>query len=341
MNDSRAAFLRVGLLVIAGLGLVIGLIWFFGGAQLTHGTLYETYFRESVQGMEVGAPVKYRGVTVGRVTELGLVTAEYGSRTAPAQIDRQTYRMVFARFLVDSRRIGQVPDTATAVKLGLRVRLAAQGITGLTYLELDFADPTQYPVLDVPWKPRDEYIPSMPSTLLQVQNAATQFLAKLNKLDIDRLATSLTGLVDDLRTSLDHGDVHQTLTQAAELMQTVNDAVRAADLPGLTADLRQTSGSVRTLAQNPDLRRTLASAAEATDRLATASARLQALIVALQATSQRIDNSTADVQQGLLPILRDAQAAAANLRDTTEELRRYPAQILLSAPPERTREPAK
>ena len=85
------------------------------------------------------------------------------------------------------------------MKLGLRVRLATQGITGLTYLELDFADPVQYPVQQVPWRPRNDYIPSMPSTLLQVQNAATQFLAKLNKLDIDTLATSLNGLITDTR----------------------------------------------------------------------------------------------------------------------------------------------
>ena len=88
MNEARGAFLRVGLLVLGGLALVIGLVWFFGGSTLSHGTLFETYFGESVQGLEVGAPVKYRGVTVGRVTDLGLVAAEYGTRAAPAQVDR-------------------------------------------------------------------------------------------------------------------------------------------------------------------------------------------------------------------------------------------------------------
>jgi ABC-type transporter Mla subunit MlaD len=341
VNDSRAAFLRVGLLVIIGIGLVIGLIWFFGGARLAHGTLYESYFRESVQGLEVGAPVKYRGVTVGRVSELGLVSAEYGNHNGPVQLDRQTYRLVFVRFVVDRTLIGQVPDTEAAVKLGLRVRLASQGITGLTYLELDFADPTQYPAQQVPWSPRDDYIPSMPSTLLQVQNAATQFLAKLNKLDIDTLAAALTGLVTDARASLDHGDLHRTLADSSDLLRTLNDVVQRADVPELTANLRQTSTSLRTLADSHDLHHTLANAAEISDRLAAASAQLQSLITALQSTTRRIDNTTGDLQQGLLPILRDAQGAVANLRDTTDELRRYPAQILLSAPPERTREPAK
>jgi ABC-type transporter Mla subunit MlaD len=341
MNEARGAFLRVGLLVLGGIGLVVGLVWFFGGNTLRGGTLYETYFRESVQGLEIGAPVKYRGVTVGRVAELGLVTAEYGSRTAPAQIDRQTYRLVFVRFIVDPRRIGQVPETEVAVKLGLRVRLAAQGITGITYLELDFADPATYPAQAVPWDPKGDYIPSMPSTLLQVQNAAQQFLAKLNSIDVSTLSTSVTGLMVDLRASLAGGDVHVALAQAAELLHTLNDIVKAADLPGLTADLRRTSDALHDLAQDHDLHRVIANAAVASDRLAAASARLGPLLAALQGTAQRADNGVADLQQGLLPILRNFQAAADNLRETTDELRRYPAQILLSAPPPRTREPAK
>jgi ABC-type transporter Mla subunit MlaD len=339
MNQARGVYLRVGLLMLTGLGLIIGLVWFFGGNTLSNGRLFESYFRESVQGLEVGAPVKYRGVTVGRVSELGLVAAEYGPRTAPVQIDRQTYRLVFVRFIVAPERIGQIPDIAAAVKLGLRVRLATQGITGVTYLELDFVDPTTYPGQDVPWHPKDAYIPSMPSTLMQVQNAAQQFLAKLNGVDIDTLAKSLTGLIADLRTDLDTGDLHQTLSRSSELLQTLNQTVAAADLPGLTADLRRTSGALHDLTEDRDLHRVLANAAVASDRLAAASTRLGPMLAALQATLQRTDNGTADLQQGLLPILRDAQAAAANLRDTTNELRRYPAQILLSSPPPRTQAP--
>src|SRR5208337_3092857 len=149
----------------------------------------------------------------------------------------------------------------------------------------------------------------MPSTLQQVQDAAQQLLAKLNRLDIDALSASLTGLAADLRTDLDSGDLHLALTRSAELLRTLNDSVRAADLPGLTADLRRTSGTLRDLAQDRDLRRVLANAAVASDHLAAATARLGPLIAALQATAQRTDNGAADLQQGLLPILRDAQAA--------------------------------
>ncbi len=338
MNEARAAFLRVGLLVLGGLGLMIGMVWFFGGSEFNRGSVYKSYFHESVQGLEIGAPVKYRGVTLGRVTEIGVVTAEYGDRSVPAEIDRQTYRLVFVRFIVDTSRIGRVPETEVAVKLGLRVRLASQGLTGLTYLELDFADPQEYPAQEVPWTPKFPYVPSMPSTLRRVQDEVEQFLAKLEHVDLEALVTSFTGLATDLRANLEHGDVHQTLAGATELLRTLNGAVNAADLPGLTADLRRTSGTLRDLADSRDLQRTLANAAVASDHLAAASARLGPLIASLQATSQQVDNGVVELQRGLLPILRDAQVAVTNLRESTEELRRYPPQFLLANPPQRSQE---
>ena len=339
MGNSGAYF-RVGLLILGGIGLVLGLIWFLAGGPVNHGILHESYFRESVQGLEVGASVKYRGVTLGRVTDIGLVSAEYGA-TQPADVERQTYQLVFVRYLIDPRKLGRASDTATAVQSGLRARLASQGLTGLSYIELDFVDPAQYPAQVVPWTPKTEYIPSMPSTLSQVQDAAQQFLAKMNRVDIDRISEQLTGLLDDLREELATGDVHTTLTKAAALLQTLDDTVRAADLPGLTADLKRTSGSLRELAQGPRTQKLLANADLAAERLANVGAKLPSLIAALQATAQRANSTTADVEQALIPLLRDMQATAQNLRELTDSLRRAPAQVLLSQPPPRATVPAR
>ena len=146
-----------------------------------------------MQGLQVGATVTYRGVTIGRVTALGLVSAEYGTGET-IDVERQTYRQVFVRYVVDTAKIGRVPDTKTSVELGLRARLASQGITGLSYLELDFVNPAQYPALVVPWTPKGQYIPSMPSAFTQVRDAAQEFLAKLNRVDIDALSAHLNGL---------------------------------------------------------------------------------------------------------------------------------------------------
>jgi len=325
-------YLRVGLLIVGGVALLLALIWFLGGGAIRQGTLFESYFSESVQGLEVGASVKYRGVTIGRVSELGLVSAAYSDDQSIDQ-ERKTYRLVFVRYQVDTSKIGRVPDTRSAVELGLRVRLASQGITGLSYLELDFVDPARYPALDVPWTPRAEYIPSMPSTFSQVQDAAQQVLAKLNRVDIDALSTQLTGLLTDLRTELTTGEVHNTLLAATALLRTTNEAMQAADLPGLTADIKSTSGSLRDTVQGEAMRKLLTNAALAAERLANAANRLPGLLNALQTTTQRAGSGTSDLEQGLVPLLRDLQAAVQNLRELTDSLRRYPAQVLSPPPP--------
>ncbi len=334
-RSEQGPYLRVGLLILGALGLLIGLIVFLSGNRLSEGVPFETYFRESVQGLEVGAPVKFRGVTLGRVTTIGLVSAEY-ERGQTVQVEIASYRLVFVRFVIDPQRVGRLPDTQRAVETGLRAKVAPQGITGVSYIELDFVPPNQYPPLKLPWTPHAEYIPSMPSTLAQVQDAAQQLLAKLNSVDFTALAQGATGLLTDLRSEMKDGDVHATLDNAAALLAGLRDQLRQADLPALTADLQHTSRSVRETVQSKEVRTLLTSAATAADKLSVAAAKLPALIAALDATARRADTGTADLQQSLGPLLRDLQATIGNLRDTSEALRQYPAQVLFGGPPPRT-----
>ena len=57
------------------------------------------------------------------------------------------------------------PESAELeVERGLRVRLAPQGITGTSYLEIDYVDPPP-PMLPIDWTPDNVYIPSAPSTV--------------------------------------------------------------------------------------------------------------------------------------------------------------------------------
>ncbi len=332
----RGTYLRVGVLVLAGLALLVGAVLFLGGNKIAHGRPYETYFRDSVQGLDVGAPVKYRGVTIGAVTQIGLSSAAYG-RGAPDEIRRATFRTVFVRFEIDTSRVGQPPDDAT-VQEGLRTRIAPQGLTGQSYIELDFANAQRFPVLEVPWQPRYTYLPSMPSTLSQVQDAATVLLGKIQQVDIDGLASGVLGLVTDLRGTLRDGDGHALLVQATATLKSVQTALAEADVPALSGELRQTLGSARALAQGPQTRDLLRSATAATDKLALAAARLPQLIASLDAVSRRADTGSADLESGLVPLLRDARTAVSALRQASEDLRRDPGQVVFGGAPPRSRD---
>ena len=255
----------------------------------------------------------------------------------PDAIRQTTFRTVFVRFELDTERLG-APPNADSIARGLRARIAPQGLTGLSYVELDFVNPVQFPALEVPWTPRYEYIPSMPSTLAQVQDAATVLLGKIQQIDINGLANGVLGLITDLRGTLHDGDADKLMVQATSTLRTLQSAVADANVPGLSAELRQTLASARGLAQGPQTQQLLRSATAATDKLSQAAARLPQLIAALDAVADRANSGSADLEAGLVPLLRDARTAVAALRQTSEALRRDPGQVVLGAAPPRSRD---
>lgn len=329
--EGRASSLRVGLLIIAGIGLLIALVWFLRGGQVNNGTLFVTYFSESVQGLDVGSKVEYRGVTVGRVTALGVVSAIHG--TEKQDVRDQQFRQVYVRYLVDTERIGHFPSVEEAVRVGLRARLSTQLITGLSYIDLDFVNPQRYPVPSLPWTPEAKFVPSIPSAFSQVQNAGQQLLAKLDKVDVAALVTSLTTLSDNLNKEVEGGDLHKALASANDLFNSANTAVKGADLPALAANLRQTSDKLAALASSPELKALLANGASATNQLNKLTERMTGLVNSLDATVRQIAGSTTELHSGLAPLIRNMQAASENLRELTSSLRQYPAQVLSGPPP--------
>jgi ABC-type transporter Mla subunit MlaD len=336
---SRAAFLRVGLLVIIGIGAVIGIVLFLSGRELSQGVELESYFRESVQGLDIGAPVQYLGVTLGRVTDIGLVSAEYG-RGAALDIRRATYRLVYVRFVVNPRKIGReitVSGIADAVNAGLRARVATQGITGISYLSLDFLSPQEYPPLSVPWTPQYPYVPSVPSTIAQVQSAAERLSSQLGQIDFKAIAEALLGLTQELQQQLTTGEAHHTLVAATALLEDLRTKVNEADLPALTASLKKTSDAAGALAQGDQVRRLLANADRAMTELASAGRSLPPLISGLSGAVDRTNAATAELERRMTTILGDLQATAGNLRDITDALRAYPAGTIFGAPPPRGR----
>jgi len=343
-QPARPLYLRVGILVLVGLGLAVGFVLF-----LTSGTLrgemrmFETYVRESVAGLDVGAPVRFRGVQVGRVTELGLVSVVYGGQTRG--VEEAASRLVLVRFAVDPARYGTAP-IEDAIRAGLRVRIASTGVTGLSYLEVDFADPARAPIQEVPWEPRFPVIPSMPSTITQVTSAAERLMTRMSELDLEALLANATGLLADLRGLVGaQGDLGSVLHEAAETMSALREAIQGAELAATVRDIRAAARQVAAageaaerLVAAPEVGAAAASIGRAAEDLRGAAARLPAVIASLEAALRAIRGTTGDAQAELAPLLRDLRATAASLRDTAEALRRSPSQSLFGAPPPPPRE---
>ncbi|WP_426956386.1 MlaD family protein [Muricoccus radiodurans] len=331
--SARGLYLRVGILLIVGIGLGLAFVLFFTSSKLSsNARQFETYLRESVTGLAVGAAVRFRGVQLGSVTEITLVAAEYPP-PENTPIQETAYRRVLVRFGMDLSRFRDLPNVETAVQGGLRARLATQGITGVSYIELDFVDATRFPPEPTPWQPHAEVIPSAPSTVSQVTSVAEQLAQRLADAPIEAILRDAAGLLADLRSQLNDGDVARASREASETLATLRQTIEGLNLPALSSELRGTVAEARGLLTAPEIRNTLRSTDAAAQQLRTALTRLPAAVGQVEQAARAVSLAVGDINGDLTPTLRDLRATSSNLRDTTELLRRAPGAAILAPPP--------
>ncbi|MFN6956264.1 MAG: MlaD family protein [Acetobacteraceae bacterium] len=336
MAQQGGTYFRVGLLILAAVGLGIGFILFLTANRPGQESfIVETYLRESVTGLDVGAPVRFRGVAVGRVTQIAIANVEY--RDAAFSTLREDAALILIRFSLDSRRFGVQATDANLRRLtdeGLRVRLASQGVTGVSYLEMDFVDLQRFPPLQVAWQPSHPILHPMPSTIAQVQTAAQTLLERLEGVPVEALLNDVASLVAELRNQLSpEGGATGVLADARATLASIRGAVEGAGVPAAVAELRGVAEDLRRLIGSDEVRGAFADVGRAASDLRTAIARLPAAIQGVEAAVRSARIATADTSADLAPLLRDLRATAANLRDVTETLRRSPGQAILGAPP--------
>ncbi len=166
--NAKARYFKIGIFLLAGIVLfVFAVVIFAGGHAFKRQQMIETYFESSVQGIDIGSPIKFRGYKIGDVKEIRVAAEIYNTQKEEDALKYGTYIVV--RGALDAEvmdrlvsRLGLTKEQGL-VKRGLRIKMSPLGITGLSYLELDVVDPEQYPTMKIPWKSHYEYIPSMSS----------------------------------------------------------------------------------------------------------------------------------------------------------------------------------
>ena len=198
MSDERRYY-RLGLFVICGVSLAVAVLLVFGSDVFSRpGPMLETYIDESVQGLDVGAPLRYRGVKIGRVEQIGFAEGLYTMRGDSEEV-RRLGRLVVMRMRVDrawAERNGSGDyerEIKRLVEQGLRVRVAAQGLTGTSYLEADYLDPQRNPPMKIAWKPAYIYVPSAQSAISRLGRGAEEVFDRISALDIESVVSHLDG----------------------------------------------------------------------------------------------------------------------------------------------------
>jgi phospholipid/cholesterol/gamma-HCH transport system substrate-binding protein len=264
---------KLGLFVLLAVGALLGTL-FWLGARRFHRESFQavSYFDESVQGLDVGSPVKFRGVTVGTVGDITI---------APDHRRVQVTADLYVDALVRLGLTARAPESAEEfIAPSLRVQLASVGITGVRFIQADFFDPERYPPPHLPFKPPWNYVPSVPSTLKNVEEAAVEILNRLPLL-ADRANDALV----DVKKTLGSID-HLALELGAEngpfdgALRALRAAATRAERALGEAKLGATAASVRDSAVS--VRDTAASVGHAAAGVSDTREELQASLVALR-----------------------------------------------------------
>jgi ABC-type transporter Mla subunit MlaD len=350
----KANYFKLGLFVIGAVVAGVAVLLIIGtGRWLKPRAIMETYFNESVQGLDIGSKMKYRGVVIGEVTRISFTYVKYEQDKPMNQ--RKRYVLVEAKLeprLVGGRAANDIasPESSRVeVERGLRVHLAPQGITGTNYLELDYVDALPAPVLPIDWVPDNIYIPSTPSTVSTFVNAASEIVDRLHRLDIEttianlnKLLTTATDRVASLDTtgiSKGVADISQRADRTLGKIESTLDGIAAKKLSdeaaGLIAELRQTNGELKTFLASPAFRKLPddTSAALASVRQLVADPKLPQSIAHMERTLGRLDRIFGAGEADLTTTFDNLRQITDNLRDLTEDAKRYPSNLLFGAPP--------
>ncbi|HVN85818.1 MAG TPA: MlaD family protein [Candidatus Binatia bacterium] len=311
MNRRRRANpVIIGAFVLGAVVLGTSIVVVWGSGRLfRHTVTFVAYFSGSVNGLNLGAPVKFHGAQIGSVTQIR-------SRLAQAATMRPEEFRIPVWFDIDLQELSELggrPIELDRARLdglisqGLRAQLQLESfVTGVLYLSLDFF-PGSPAVLVRADRPDILEIPTVPTAFERASEVITKFMTQIEKVDIDAAVHSITAAVDGVNGLIRSPEVNRAVTAAREALESIR---RLSDAAGPHIQ--------------PMMRSVEATSADARDSLH----HLDAVLADLQT---QIDTQ-GPLSVELTRTITDLGDAARSVRDLADYLERNPNAFLVGRP---------
>jgi phospholipid/cholesterol/gamma-HCH transport system substrate-binding protein len=317
----------VGLFVASGIGITLmAIVWLGMSRYLEKGHFFTAYFNESVQGLSQDAPVKYRGVPIGRVEKI---------RVAPDSNLIEVIMMIETDQTLDRSYVAQLKDV---------------GITGSMFVELDrkkLDEPDLSPHITFP----SEYpiVASKPSELSHLLGELNNVLNNIKALDLEGISekvklildnmngmmadADVKGIFDKLKSSLDGADRLLDRERWDRILASVDKAAQSVNglISQTTRTVNQANKTLvcaeRLLTNNEkELEQTITGLVRAVENVN---------ILLENGTSfiRRADDSTIHLKRQLSVSAQNLERATDNLNQFLELLADQPSQLVFGEPP--------
>ena len=282
------------------------------------------YFTGSLFGLDVGAPVTFRGVTIGRVSAVRInVDQDRNAYIIPVTIDIEPTTSLTTSLTTHWHPATVRTTLSQMIDQGLRAQLKVTSLlTGKLYIELAL-----HPGSAAPLHGGDSpllEIPSLPSGLEQI----TQ---KLESLPLSEILNKAVMALDGINSIINSQETRQALTAAAATLDRLNSLLARVDseFPGIAQELKKGLANIAALAKTADkLLHT------ADSELPGLSQEIKQLLAGLTATASTLTKALNNVEQmtakdSLLTYqlgasLQEIERAAVSIRQLTDYLQQNP-----------------
>ncbi|MGM0427529.1 MAG: MlaD family protein [Thermodesulfobacteriota bacterium] len=326
MASQKTKF-SVGLFVASGMAMVVvAIIWLGMSRYLEKGNFYATYFDESVQGLQKGAPVKYRGVSVGHVEDIGV---------AP-----------------DERLIQVVMKIETDQELtrDIVAQLKDVGFTGSMFVELDRkmpVDEARSPQISFP----SEYpiVASKPSEMREFLSGIDELFKQIKALDLPGVSAKVKLTLDNMNQVIGDAQVKEISTRLQSALDGADRLINNKRWTEILAAMDKAAGSLDGIMDKAEAGVVRADNALAgLERMvvqneAALKGALEQILKATQNANELLQRGATLVErsdQSLYALRQELMVSAQNLAQATDNLNRFmeiladqPSQLLLGEPP--------
>lgn len=316
--------------------LVAGLLIFGGGEAFKADKVrFVVFLESSLNGLDVGAPVKMQGVKVGEVKEISLLFDDKsGKLYKPVVIE-------INRGLLSGSGGLPLPEEVSREQLkahrdllvanGFRARLEMQSLlTGLLYVDLDTYPDKPPRFANLEYQGLLE-IPGIPPTTVELRNTAEEVAQKLRNLPLDQIVQDFAESLHEIKSLLASEDLKKTQVALAKTLEDVEVTVQILNrnleplMKNTTTTVTSMEGLVKdTQAMINQLHHELPQIFASTDKT------LQVAATALQKAEdslQRVDDAVGP-ESALTDTLVAVEQAARAIRDLGDYLERHPEALL-------------
>lgn len=318
----------IGGFLVGGLALLVLALLVFGSGQIFKPKIHwVVYFDSSLNGLNVGAPVKVQGVQVGVVKSINLQLDRDRKRLMkPVVLEIEPSRLAnpdgvpidLAKINLDRRKI----ELNQLIEAGLRARLEVQSLlTGLLFVDIDFY-PDQPPRLTGLAFEGAAEVPSIPPTVDEVLGSVENIIKKLGQLPLESMAQDLAGSLAELHRLVGSEDARKSQLALAKSLESTQRILAEVEkrLPGLMNNLSVAGEDVASAAHTMKSHaKPMMVAAENT-------------LKSTQAAAENVADVTSD-DAALESTLVALERAARSIRNLTDYLERHPDSLLFGKKP--------